>query len=94
MVPERRAAEAPATQVAQVSDNIGPACKDMLELRTSGVLDTEKDQDVARSAGAAGSPADETTFGILEMLPGCKRGATSAERAVDIVRWLQTRSTN
>ena len=42
LVPERRVAEAPTTQVAQVSDHISPACKDMLELRTNGVLDTEK----------------------------------------------------
>ena len=30
-----------ASQMTQVSDNTNPACKDMLELRNNGVLDTE-----------------------------------------------------
>ena len=93
MVPERPAAEAPATQ-AQVSDNISPASKDMLELRTNEVLDTEKIKTWTEAQTQLEALPMRQLFGILEKLPGCKRGATSAEWAADIVRWLQTRSTN
>ena len=94
MMPERRVAEAPTTQVAQVSDNVNPACKDMLELRTNGVLDTEKIKTWTEAQAQLEALPMTQLFGILEKLPGCKRSATSAERAADIVRWLQTNSTN
>ena len=94
MVPERRVAEASTSQVAQVSDNINPACKDMLELRTNAVLDTEKIKTWTEAKAQLEALPTRQLFGILEKLPGCKRGATGAEQAADIVRWLQTRSTN
>ena len=87
-------AEAPTTQVAQVSDNINPACKEMLELRTNGILDTEKIKTWTEAQAQLDALPMRQLFGILEKLSGCKRGATGAERAADIVRWLQTRSTN
>ena len=94
LMPERRVAEAPTTQVAQVSGSINPACKDMLELRTSGVLDTEKIKTWTEAQAQLEALPMRQLFGILKKLPGCKRGATCAERAADMVRWLQTRSTN
>ena len=66
----------------------------MLELRTNGVLDTEKIKTWTEAQAQLEALPMRQLFGILEKLLGCKRGATSAERAADIVRWLQTRSTN
>ena len=86
MVPERRVAEAPTTQVAHFSDNISPACKE--------VLDTEKIMTWTEAQAQQEALPMRHLFGILAKLPGCMRGATSAERAADTVRWLQTRSTN
>ena len=71
MVPERRAAEAPTTQVAQISDNISPACKDMLELRTHGVLDPEKIKTWMEAQAQLEAQPMRQLFGILEKLPGC-----------------------
>ena len=58
------------------------------------VLDTEKIKTWTAAQAQLEALPMRQLLGILEKLPGCKRGATSAERAADIVRWLQTRSTN
>ena len=66
MMPERRVAEAPTTQVGQVSDNVNPACKDMLELRTNGVLDTEKIKTWTEAEAQLEALPMRQLFGILE----------------------------
>ena len=91
MVPERRATEAPATQMTQVCDTNSLACKDMLGLRTNGVLDAEKIKTWTEAQAQLEALPMRQLFVTLEKLPGFKKGATSAERAVDVVRWLQTR---
>ena len=70
MVPERRVAETPTTQVAQVSDKISPACKDMLELRINGVLDTEKIKTRTEAQAQLEALPMRQLSGILEKLPG------------------------
>ena len=62
----------------------------MLELRTNVVLDTEKIKTWMEAQAQLEALPMRQLFGILKKLPGCRRGATSAERAADIVRWLQT----
>ena len=62
----------------------------MLELRTNVVLDTEKIKTWMEAQAQLEALPMRQLFGILKKLLGCRRGATSAERAADIVRWLQT----
>ena len=93
-VPENRVAEVPAVQTTQDWNTVSSACKDILELRTNGVLDLEKIKTWTEAQEQLENLPMRQLYGILEKLPGCKKGTTSSERAVDIVRWLQARSTN
>ena len=90
-LPETRALETPAVQTSSHSDVISSACRDMLELRTNGVLDVEKIKSWIEAQEQLECLSMRQLYGVLERISGCKKGATRAERAGDIVRWLHSR---